>query len=161
MAKKSDFEIRFDPEKSVAILPPNDVETVNRTIGQGPNSQQIEHCLFASTLEELFHRAPIFYMRVPTCNKGETRDWPMGDWPKCEVGQHYKIGLPIAVLEARRVDDYLLDIKGLIKTPNETTYGDVKINNYSVQTREGRVIMSSIDYCHVISLWQQHFYETM
>ncbi|MCF7898620.1 MAG: hypothetical protein K9L31_01575, partial [Candidatus Pacebacteria bacterium] len=79
--KNSDWKLQFDPEKSVAILPPKGVETVNRMIGQGPNSQQIEHCFFASTIEELLRRSPIFYIRVPTSNKGETRDWPMGDWP--------------------------------------------------------------------------------
>lgn len=160
MATNSDWKLKFNSEKWSVVLPPEGLEKVNRTIGEGPNSQQIEHCHYASSMEELLRRAPIFFMRVPICDKGETRDWPMGDWPKCEVGQHSKVGLPIAVFQSRRVDEYEFDLKGLIKTDIEHNSFEVAVYNYSVQSREGRIVMSGGTYRAVVSLWQRHFYET-
>ena len=160
---KSEWKLRFDPKKFEVVLPPESLRTIHRMIGDGPNMQLIEHCHFADTMDNLHARAPIFHMRVPICNKGESREWPMGRWPKCEVGQHLKIKLPIAILSSERKSDHKFDFIGSIKVSHPDELGSwvhVDILQYSELNREGSISMPRASYIRIVELWQQHFFET-
>ncbi len=160
---KNEWKLCLDSEKYEAVFPPQNIITIIRTIGDGPNLQALEHCHFASTMDELCRRAPLFHVRMPTCNKGEQREWPVG-----EVGQHMKIVLPIAITESARSNSDTFDrLGGYVIFPKETDLSDfriiankISINQYSVSRRFGGVSMSR-DLClKIIDAWECHLFET-
>ncbi len=155
---KSEWKLQFDPDVWDVVLPPEEISRVCRTIAGGPNAQSIEHCHFADTIEHLYERAPMFYMRVPICNKGESRTWPTRD-----VGQHLKIGLPIAIVSSERKDDSVFNFIGKIRVTSDGRivrwlYVEIKI--YDVSCREGNIRMPRSHYLEIVELWQRHFFET-
>ncbi len=160
---KDEWKLCLDLEKYEAVFPPQKISTIVRTIGDGPNLQALEHCHFASTFEELRRRAPLFHIRMPTCNKGEQREWPVG-----EVGQHMKIVLPIAITESVRSNDNTFDrLDGYVIFPNETDLSDfrflvnkISVKPYSVSRRSGGVSMSRELCLKIIDAWGRHLFET-
>jgi hypothetical protein len=152
------IEIKSDYGEFEAVLPPEIVSTVCRTISRGPNLQVIEHCHFADTVEHLRDRAPLFHVRIPTCTKGKNRDWPTGD-----VGEHHNIQLPVAIVESKRVNDSLFEFVGHIRTTESNKsylYVDVLISNYSIANREGKISMSRDVYVRIIELWRDGLFKT-
>ena len=163
MAEKDSWKLQFDPTKQDVVLPPAKLKRAYRTVGDGPNAQLIEHCHFADTVENLHFRAPIFHMRVPLCDKGHSREWPMGSWPKCEVGQHLKIKLPVAIIGSERKSDNQFSFVGKIRITSPGELGRwlyIDIHNYSVSSREGSISMPRDSYVEIVNLWQHHFFET-
>lgn len=158
-SKKDDWKLRFDPKVWDVVLPPKEVDYVDRTIGLGPNLQSIEHCHFADTFEHMHERAPIFYVRVPICDKGKGRIWPIND-----VGQHLKIGLPIAIISSERKNDSLFNFVGNIRVSAASELGRwlyVEIKRYDVHSREGNITIPRSSYIEIVELWQKHFFETV
>lgn len=156
MPKEAEWKLRFDPNRWEVILPPKEIEKFKRSISRGPNLQQIEHCHYACSIEEMWRRSPVFYMRIPICDKGNTREWPTG-----EVGQHLSIGFPVAIFQSRRIDENEFDFVGMIRVGEDFTSLEIEIHNYSVQNRDGWVVMSSVTYETIIHLWKQHIFETL
>ena len=162
---EDNWKLQFDSKEFDAVLPFEEVSTVVRTIGNGPNMQDLEHCHFASTIKELCRRAPLFHMRVPICNKGKARDWPTG-----AVGLHLKIVLPVAITSSSRSSDRTFDrLVGYVIFQDENGLSDfsacgineVIISNYSAGgSREGEISMSRGLYLKIIEAWKGHLFET-